>query len=176
MAAYQGGDAAAFEVLFRRLSPRVVALLTSLCRNSALAQDLAQLTFLKVHRARDTYVRGASVQAWVFTIARRTFIDEWRKRNRSLETLSAEGTLPEREAPAHHAPDAVGTTRGAVEDLEGLLGGMPAQQREALMLVKVEGLSMVEAAAVAGISVGAMKVRAHRAYEHLKRALGSKGS
>ena len=172
MAAYQDGDAAAFEELFRRLSPRVVGFLTGLSRQPALAQDLAQLTFLKVHRARETYVRGAPVESWVFTIARRTFIDEWRKRTRSKEGLTEDGTLPEREADAASAPDAAGEQHAALKTLQDALQTMPENQRQALMLVKVEGLSMVDAAAAAGISVGAMKVRAHRAYTHLRKLLG----
>jgi RNA polymerase sigma-70 factor (ECF subfamily) len=150
----------------------VVGLLHSLCRNRALAEDLAQLTFLKVHKARDTYARGSPVEAWVFTIARRTFIDEWRKRARAREGLSEDGTLPEVAADVSSSPDAAGDQAGALRVLQGALEGMPANQREALMLVKVEGLSMVDAAAVAGISVGAMKVRAHRAYAHVRKLLG----
>ena len=60
--------------------------------------------------------------------------------------------------------------REALEALEGL----PFQQREAVVLTKLEGKSVAEAAAIAGTTVGAMKVRAHRGYEALRKLLGRK--
>ena len=85
-----------------------------MCRNPPLAEDLAQQTFLKVHRARETYATGAPVEAWVFTIARRTFIDEWRKRARSREGLSDDGELTGRGNPVF---------RGIVTGLMTFIGG-----------------------------------------------------
>src|SRR5690348_13085085 len=75
MGAFLDGDARAFDELFRLLSPRVVRFLRYLCGDLRVAEDLAQTTFLKVHRARESYQRGAPLEPWVFAIARRTFLD-----------------------------------------------------------------------------------------------------
>ena len=173
MEAFLDGDARAFDALFRRLSPRVVAFLRYLSGDPRLAEDLAQTTFLKMHRARDTYQRGLALEPWVFAIARRTFLDHRRRVKRRLEDTTSDGTLPE---PVTEGVDPIeGFDRLSDTQrtrLLGCLGTLPDNQREALVLTKVEGLSTADAAAVAGTTQGAIKLRAHRAYVNLRRALG----
>ena len=172
MEAFLQGDARGFERLYRRMAPRVRGFLRGLCGDARLADDLAQTTFLKVHQARETYRLGAPVEPWVFAIARRTWIDHARHRRRRPEALSADGQLPEASAepPAPRGFEALSSD--ALETLERGLGELPAAQREAIVLLKVEGLSVAEAAEVAGVTVSNLKVRAHRGYEALRRALG----
>lgn len=174
MEAYCNGDRKAFDELFARLSPRISSLLLAMSRDRALADDLTQITFLKLHRARDTYQRGAPVMPWVSAIARRTFLDAHRARRRSRLTLTNEGDLPE-PPPAPIEGDAFGSLSD--EDLKTLndtMDALPPQQREALELLKVQGLSLKEAAAITNSTVGAIKLRAHRAYEALRSALGAR--
>ena len=172
MAAYQDGDARAFEQLYERICPGVRSFLRSLARNNATADDLTQQTFLKVHRARATYVRGLSVEAWIFAIARRTFLDEHRRQSRSPLQLSQDGILPDQPAATSAQPDLQARFSQALRSLQQALDSMPQASREALMLLKVDGLSVSEAADVAGVSKGALKVRAHRGYNHVRRLLG----
>lgn len=174
----QAGDAAAFEALYKRTAPRVIAYLDSMVRQRATAEDLAQMTFLKIHRARDTYATGSPVTPWVLAIARRTCIDHWRKQSRNPATPGVAEQMPEVAAAPNPRMEVLqGQGSSAASDmLAHTLAGMPAAQSEALMLLKVQGLSLVEAAAVAGTSVGAMKLRAHRAYEHIRKALGARKS
>ncbi len=127
-----------------------------------LADDLTQTTFLKVLRARGTYQRGMAVQAWVWTIARHAYVDERRRRSRTPELLVAE---PDPPLPVE-AVEVVEADR-----LERALHALPPAQREALLLLKVQGLSADEAAAAAGTTAGAVKMRAQRAYETLRRIL-----
>ena len=61
--------------------------------DKAAAEDMLQLTFLKVHEARDSYVLGANPIPWIYTIAHRTSLDEIRKRKRSRVRLSNDGEL-----------------------------------------------------------------------------------
>lgn len=96
MARCVAGDVRGFEEIYRRMGPRVAAMLRALWRDARLADDLAQATFLKVYRARDAYRRDALVEPWVFAIARRTWIDHTRHRRRRPESVSADGELPER--------------------------------------------------------------------------------
>ncbi len=169
------GDAVAFEALYGRLAPRVRAMLRALSGDARLTEDLLQTTFLKVYRARDTWLRDAPVEPWVFAIARRVFLDHLRRRRRRPEHLTDDGSMPE-PPPPDDAP--VGFARldeGTLRALETGLAALNPTHREALVLLKVEGLSVAEAAAVAGVTPGNLKVRAHRAYEALRKALGVGG-
>src|SRR5687768_1038616 len=180
MARYCDGDTSAFRELYAQVAPRLLGYLLKMARSRALADDLLQQTFLKVHRARAAYVRGADPLPWIYSIAHRTFIDETRKKKRAIVNLGtdAEGTLPE--VPATITGDAVGATDEPRVDSEeakaalDALAQLPEQQREAVVLTKLEGKSVAEAAEIAGTTVGAMKVRAHRGYEALRKLLGRK--
>lgn len=169
------GDAVAFEALYGHLAPRVRSMLRALSGDPRLTEDLLQTTFLKLYRARDTWLRGAPVEPWVFAIARRTFLDHLRRRRRRPEQLTADGAVPD-PPPPDDAP--VGFARldeATLRALEASLAALNPTHREALVLLKLEGLSVAEAAAVAGVTPGNLKVRAHRAYEALRKALGVGG-
>jgi RNA polymerase sigma factor (sigma-70 family) len=172
MESFLQGDARGFERLYRRMAPRLRGFLRGLCGDPGIAEDLTQVTFLKVHQARDTYRPGAPVEPWVFAIARRTWLDHLRHRRRRPESLSADGQMPEASADPAPPKGFEALSSDALEALERSLDELPAAQREAIVLLKVEGLSVAEAADVAGISTSNLKVRAHRGYEALRRALG----
>jgi RNA polymerase sigma-70 factor (ECF subfamily) len=177
MARYQDGDANAFRELYALVAPRLLGYLTKMARSRAVADDLLQQTFLKVHRARGAYVRGADPLPWIYSIAHRTFIDETRKVKRAVVRVGDEelpevaagldGESADRRDEPRVDPDLARVALDALAEL-------PEQQREAVVLTKLEGKSLAEAAEIAGTSVGAMKVRAHRGYEALRRLLGGK--
>lgn len=177
MAAYvTRGDRAAFEELFARLAPKVNLLLLRLSHDRELAAELTQVTFLKVHRARDTWVPGSRVFSWVMAIARNVYIDAYRRKRvrRRHEVLTEEGTLPE---PVRHgrADEHAGIATLSDEDrkrIQDTIDALPPTQREALLMLKVEGLSLKQVSEITGASVAAVKVRAFRAYEALRAALG----
>jgi RNA polymerase sigma-70 factor (ECF subfamily) len=176
MQRYCDGDARAFRELYALLAPRLLGYLMKMAHDRALADDLLQQTFLKVHRARAAYVRGADPVPWIYAIAHRTFIDEARKRKRAVVRVGEVEELPE--VPAGitgESADRRDEVRGDPEMMTAALDALaelPVQQREAVVLTKLDGKSVAEAAAIAGTTVGAMKVRAHRGYEALRRALG----
>ena len=170
---YCDGDLAAFHELYAWLAPRFLGYLTGLCGDSTAAEDLLQLTFLKLHRSRPAYVRGANPIPWLYTIARTVFLDELRRRRRSRVELTTGGEqLPEirahltgvPEAMAPDEADAAGSTVDALSEL-------PDSQREAIILTKLHGRSLAEAAAITGTTVGAVKLRIHRGYVTLRRVL-----
>jgi RNA polymerase sigma factor (sigma-70 family) len=178
MARYCAGDAAAFQKLYGLLAPRILAYLTGLLSGDrAAAEDMLQLTFLKVHEARDTYVRGANPIPWVYTIAHRTCLDELRKRKRSRVRLTSDGEM--RAEPVAELSGAA-VTAGDDVDQEAIAGALaalehlPDNQREALLLTKVHGRTHAEAAQITGTTPGAIKLRAHRAYVTLRQLLGKK--
>lgn len=177
MARYQDGDAAAFRELYALVAPRLLGYLMKMARSKAVADDLLQQTFLKVHRARAAYVRGADPLPWIYSIAHRTFIDETRKVKRAVVRVAQDGEgVPE--VPAGLDGESVDRRDEPRVDPElaraalDALARLPDQQREAVVLTKLDGKSVAEAAEIAGTSVGAMKVRAHRGYEALRKLLG----
>jgi RNA polymerase sigma-70 factor, ECF subfamily len=168
MVAYQKGDETAFTSLYRALGPPVMGYLIRLTRDRARAEDLLQITFAKVHRARASFLAGARVKPWVLAIARRSFLDEQRRRAIRREEVSRDGFLPEPE------PEAAAQRSSEMADgLEAALAALPPSYGEAIVLTKITGLSVREAAEVLGTSEVAVRLRVHRGYGLLRETLGS---
>lgn len=177
MARYCDGDAAAFRALYALVAPRIHGYLLGMARQRAVADDLLQQTFLKVHRARAAYVRGADPVPWIYAIAHRTFLDEARRRKRAIVNVGGDelpevpadltGQTDDRRDEPRADPELLAATLDALADL-------PATQREAVVLTKLDGKTIAEAAEIAGTTIGAMKVRAHRGYEALRQLLGKR--
>nr|MDQ3368245.1 RNA polymerase sigma factor [Myxococcota bacterium] len=172
MERYCDGEAGAFRELYALVAPRLLGYLLKMARHRALADDLLQQTFLKVHRARGAYVRGADPVPWIYSIAHRTFLDEARRQKRAVVRVGDGDELPEQRADLQGDPDGRRDEPRAdpalVQATLDALAELPAQQREAVVLTKLDGKTVAEAAEIAGTTVGAMKVRAHRGYEALR--------
>ncbi|MDB4957272.1 MAG: polymerase, sigma-24 subunit, subfamily [Myxococcales bacterium] len=174
MQRYCDGDAHAFRELYSLVAPRLLAYLMKMARSRAVADDMLQQTFLKVHRARAAYVRGADPIPWMYSIAHRTFIDETRRVKRAIvqnvgdEVPEVAASITGEAADVREEPIDPELSRAALDALAQL----PEQQREAVVLTKLDGKTVAEAADIAGTTVGAMKVRAHRGYEALRKLLG----
>ena len=165
MERYVDGDAEAFEYLYRQVSPNLMGYLLRLTRNRERAEDLLQITFSKIHRARGSYLKGAPVLPWILAIARRSFLDERRSANVRTEDLSSDGSLPEPQSEEHALPAELS------DALEIALGRLPETYREAIVLTKITGLSVAEAASVLGATETAVKLRVHRGYNQLRKEL-----
>ena len=165
MEAYVDGDTAAFDALYEQVASKVFGYLIRLTRERERAEDLLQVTFTKLHRARASYIRGAPFLPWLFAIARRAFIDERRRSKNRHEDLSAHGTLPEPE------PDLGSAQEDLSDALEQALARLPVPYREAIVLTKITGLSLSEAAEVLGTTPSAVKLRVHRGYKELRQHL-----
>lgn len=163
MAAYTAGDVEAFRELHRRLAPRLYGYVLRLSRDPALAEDVLQATFAKMHRARSTYLPGAKVVPWAMVIARRTFLDECRGLAAQREVLGADGVLPESKSD-HPSPDHVADMRRALDRL-------PDHYRSAIQLTKLVGFSGEEAAGLLSTTQSAVKLRVHRGYAMLRSML-----
>ena len=165
MVRYQQGDGRAFEDLYRILSPPLRRYLISLTRNTTVADDLLQETFLQLHRARHTYQRDRPVRPWAFAIARHAFLMDRRTKSRKGFDLFPEGEAPELPVP----PEVEGLADR--EALSKALREVPEDRREALVLHHVVGLSFQEIGATLGIRGGAAKLRAHRGMVMLREIL-----
>lgn len=168
---YAKGDAGAFPVIHRALYPRLVAFLTRVSGSRAIADDLVQETFLRMHRARSTFAEGGAVLPWIYAIARNVHLDHARSAKlRSTERLPSDpGVDPAlaQRSDAESAAIAAETARA----VERVLANLPPAQRDAFVLIRYEGLSVQDAAAVLGTTVTAVKLRAFRAYEALRAEL-----
>ena len=165
MERYVDGEADAFELLYRRVSPNLMGYLLRLTRNRERAEDLLQITFSKIHRARSSYLRGAPVLPWILAIARRSFLDERRSAQVRTEDLSPDGALPEQQPEERPLPAELS------DALEVALYRLPETYREAIVLTKITGLSVAEAASVLGATETAVKLRVHRGYNQLRKEL-----
>jgi RNA polymerase sigma-70 factor, ECF subfamily len=150
-----GGDLAAFEALVRLYQEPVWRFLRHLVRDPALAEDVAQETFLRVYRNLDGFAHQSRFSTWMFQIARNAGIDALRRRDRGsrlLEVVPVPGPRPSPEGGA---------------ELEAGLEALSPKLREALLVVEVLGYRYREAAIVLGVPEGTVKSRVHQARERL---------
>lgn len=121
MEAFRGGDAQAFDALFRRHAPLVRGYLLRLVMGDhAQADDLVQATFLSVVRARGRFLRGARFKPWLYAIATNAARDA--RRRRKLEAVTDDGSLPDQEVVAGLAAGAGGLMTLHLHCPNGTLG------------------------------------------------------
>jgi RNA polymerase sigma-70 factor (ECF subfamily) len=167
MAAYQQGDLAAFDQLYRQLAPRLQRYLAMLTRSTSRAEDLVQETFLNLHRARRTYLPGRPVVPWAFAIARHMYLMDRRRRARGQdrEVVPPANAVPKIPVP----PEAEGLADR--DALQRALGRLPPDQLEAVTLHHVWGFSFREIGATLGVSSVTARVRAFRGMARLRQLL-----
>lgn len=144
--------------------PSLRAFAYSLCGNATRADDLVQETMVKAWANFHSFQEGTNLRAWLFTILRNEFYSQMRKKGREVE--DADGQIAERQA-------VVGNQEAhlELEELKRALDKLPADQREAIILVGASGMSYEEAASVGGVAVGTMKSRVSRARRRLAESL-----
>lgn len=172
MLALRAGDTAAFDVLFRRWSGPLLRYLERMVRDLAVAEELVQEAFIRVHEARERYRPQARFSTWLYRIATNLALNELRRpRHRAVH----------RSADAADAPPLVATGPGADDVVEArrragaaqrALGDLPEKQRAALCLAAVEGLSYAEVAEALDVTEKAVKSLVHRARTSLAQRLG----
>jgi RNA polymerase sigma-70 factor, ECF subfamily len=162
MAGYQAGHAASFDALHAELAPLLRRYLIAVTRDAALAEDLLQETFLRLHKVRHTYDPARPVEPWAYAIARHVFLMAHRRARRSREAPEVQADDPMRPAPA---PD---PSRVAAYELARALQELPPDRREAVVLHHVWGFRFDEIAARLGIREGTARLRAHRGIKALR--------
>lgn len=164
MVAGLDGDANAYRALLVKLSGQLRAYfkgqLVHFSRGPVEAEDLVQEALMAIHTQRHTYDRAQLFTPWVYAIARYKFLDYLRRTKRSTKDAPIED-LPEMGVvdDSAHVESAL--------DLEKLLGRIPLKARQAIRSVKLDGLSVAEAAAKTGMSESAVKVSVHRGLKFL---------
>jgi len=172
MAAACAGDSRAYDRLLRLASPMLRGIARRRIHDPAEAEDAVQDTLLTIHQLRHTYDPGRPIRPWPVAICERRCIDRLRRRGRrqgrESPLESVELTLA---APSGGGRD--GESRVAAAELHAAIATLSPSQRTALRLAKLEGLPLADAAALSGLSVGALKVATHRAVRTLRRRMGA---
>jgi RNA polymerase sigma-70 factor (ECF subfamily) len=160
IAAINGGDAAAFEVLYFRYRNWVVALAFRFTGDSDAALDVLQETFLYVLRKFPGFRLTANFKTFLYPAVRNLSIAARRKAERYHAS----------EAELKQVEDTPAPTRSssASGELDAVLAALPEEQREVVLLRFVDGLSLGEIAEAMGIPLGTVKSRLHNALEALR--------
>lgn len=168
MAAAQDGDQRAYATLLQAVTPYLRAQARRYIRSTADVEDVVQEILLTIHRVRHTYDPERPFLPWLVAIARRRIVDRLRGQGRrdareiviapDDETFTGAAANTPEEEPDH-------------ERLHAAVAALPPGQRLAVELLKFKDLSLKEASDVSGMSVGSLKVAAHRAYKTLRAAL-----
>lgn len=150
------------------LLPRLRRFARGLTQNAADADDLCQATVERALVARNQWQEGTRLDAWVYRIMRNQWIDETRARSRRAQTFVAE----ELGAEIGVAGDRDSENRVELGNVDRALARLPEEQREAVVLVLVEGFAYKEAAEIIGIPQGTLTSRLGRGREALLKELG----
>ncbi|WP_336957907.1 sigma-70 family RNA polymerase sigma factor [Sphingobium aquiterrae] len=145
----------AFEQQLLALVPRLRRFAASLSRNTADGDDLLQAALERALRSRGQWQEGTRLDSWMYRIMRNLWIDEARARERAAQTFAPE----EAGAAVGHAGDRDIETAVMLSDIDRAMAQLPDEQREAIALVLVEGLSYKEAAAILAIPMGTLTSR-----------------
>ena len=168
MARAQDGDRGAYRSLLEDLTPYIRSIAGRCFKEPSDVEDAVQDVLMTVHMVRHAYDPNRPFGPWLLAIANRRIIDRLRRetRQRAREmALSAEhetfSDVPANLDQANFDEAALG------EALERL----PPEQRQAIEMLKLNEMSLKEAAAASGRSIAALKVATHRALKNLRRML-----
>ena len=148
--------------------PRLRRFAASLSRDRADGDDLCQAALERGLKARDQWQPGTRLDSWMYRIMRNLWIDEARARQRAAKTFAPE----EAGLTVGHAGDRDVEAHVMLSDVDRAMQALPDEQREAIALVLVEGLSYKEAAAVLGIPTGTLTSRLVRGRGALLELMG----
>jgi RNA polymerase sigma-70 factor (ECF subfamily) len=154
-----------FESLFRRLYPHLFRYLNRLTGDPDLAEDVAQESFV---RLLDRGLTEEEARLWLFTVATNLVRDGARKAARRQRILAATPVIP---APLPR-PDEVAERGSEVEGVRAVLEGLPARDRE-ILLMREEGFSYAEIARAAGVAPGSVGTLLARALRRFGEAYGN---
>lgn len=160
---FVAGDPEAIRELYRELGGPLYGAAYRIVNDHGLAEEAVQQAFLKAWRACDRFDARRDIAPWLFTIAKRTAVDIYRRERRR-----ADEDLEDRDIGV----DSVGMeTTYAIFEVRRALRDLPDDEREILALTHFAGLSHSQAAAKLDIPIGTVKSRAHRAYRRLEQLL-----
>jgi RNA polymerase sigma-70 factor (ECF subfamily) len=178
----QGGDTAAFEILFARYSPRLFRQAVQLLGNEAEAEEILQEVFLTLYTKAQTFRAEAAVSTWLYRLTTNASLDRLRRRVRRQE-VQIDDYIPQFTDDGHHRErpivDWSQNLEGAlVRDeahqlLRQAIETLPPLDKAVVVLSDLDELSQRETADILNLTVSAVKSRLHRARLFLRGRLAS---
>ena len=157
------------DILYRTYSKSLLQYLTRLTGSAQLAEDMLHETFVKAIVSMKT-IDYEQAHLWLFTVARHTYLDEWRKQQRRKNNPIYQFFLKEKEMFSPYGiPEEQLLAEQQALQLEQLLKLLPEHYRTILLLRKYEHLTYEEIAVVTSYSVDQVKVTLHRARKKLAK-------
>ena len=168
MARAQDGDRAAYATLLAAITPALRGRCRRVLYERSEADDAVQDILLTLHRMRHTYDPARPFRPWLAAIVQARIVDRQRRlvrrAGRERPLLDADVTFA---APSANHDETTDHAR-----LHQAIAALPAAERQAIRLLKLEELSLQEAASRTGASIAALKVASHRALRRLRGLLG----
>ncbi len=178
---YTDGDENGFQILMQRYEPRIQGFLRKRLNDEERVEDLTQDTFLRIHRARESYDPSRKFSTWIHTIANNLLKNEFRNRSRRRETVFSElrpeaslsgGASRPVEFQAEVADPEHETYRSELrEAIDTAIERMDEHHRIPFVMREVDDLSYEEIAERIGIPVGTVKSRLNRARNSFRSLL-----
>lgn len=166
------GDKDSYRKLLSEIGPFLKARTLRLAPSRELAEDMAQETLIAIHKALPTFDPSRSFIPWLAAITKYKSIDLLRQWSRHKDHEMTGEKVNQWVAETFGGEDPNDTIdEGLDDELEAAIGKLPAKQAKALKLLKIEGLTVKEAAAETGWSEASIKTSAHRAYKALAKIL-----
>jgi RNA polymerase sigma-70 factor, ECF subfamily len=171
----QKNDDASFGMLVDRHRTTLVLHLSRLVQNPAVAEELAQDVFLRVHRSREKWEPSAKFSTWLFRISTNVAYNHFRDEKYHNRNVSLD-----REVPNARKREFSDGRRGVenllvddvrVREIRAAIAGLPFKQRAAVLMHKYEEMDYAQIAAVLGCTPSAVKALMFRAYESLRAQL-----
>jgi RNA polymerase sigma-70 factor (ECF subfamily) len=173
MQQFQRGNEAAFRQLYDRYRAPLLRFVQRLAPDAAATEEIAQETWMAVIRGRERYLPKARFATYLFSIARRRTMDQWRKRGRYPEP-HAQGEDPDATSgPVIHEPEWCSHNEALGVALLAAISALPVLQREAFLLRAEAGLGIEEIAQVTGANLETAKSRLRYALQRLRISLES---
>lgn len=166
MVAVRAGELARLGVLFERYHQRLYAFFVRLTGQPSVSEDLVQVVFHRILKYRHTYRDEGKFTAWIYHLARKVAADHFRQNARAAAPTDPADLQDHPDELA--SPDARAATADDLALLQTALSRLPLEQRELLVLSRLQNVEHSELARLLDTSVGAVKVRVHRALKDLR--------
>ncbi len=166
-----GGDSDQYAVLVDRYKDLAYNIAFRMLGDSDTAKDMAQESFIAAYNALDDFKFNSRFSSWLYRIVVNKCRDHFRA---GKETVPVD-EICEYTAGPHDSPEHAASCRQTGDAVQKALNGLPLEYREAIILKHIEGLDYQEMADALGVSVSALKVRAHRGREMLRKLLDGMG-